>query len=76
MIFSSTWPSNSSEEDTASAVQLCEEGLFSSCLPRQGDATGTHKFNEPLPTGELVELAHKNFSPETMKKIRWVCKNV
>ena len=31
-------------------------------------------YNTPLPKDELVCLSHKNFSDETMKKVRWVTK--
>ena len=31
-------------------------------------------FNAPLPDEDLVDLSHKNFSPETLKKVRWVTK--
>ena len=31
-------------------------------------------FNDPLPNEALSELSHKNFSPETLKKVRWVHK--
>ena len=31
-------------------------------------------FNEPLSKEVLSELSHKNFAPETLKKVRWVCK--
>ena len=31
-------------------------------------------FKEPLPESDMMALSHKNFSDETMKQIRWVCK--
>ena len=33
-----------------------------------------HKFHEPLSQDDLTDLSHKNFSDETMKKVRWVKK--
>ena len=36
--------------------------------------TGRHTFKEPLPESDMMALSHKNFSNETMKQIRWVCK--
>ena len=31
-------------------------------------------FNEPLPDVKLQQLSHKNFSDDTMKKVKWVTK--
>ena len=31
-------------------------------------------YNSPLPKEEMEKLSNKNFSPETMKKIKWVLK--
>ena len=52
-----------------------EEGLLSTCpagdvkLPQL-----VQEFKAPLSMQSLVELSHKNFSPETMKKVHWARK--
>ena len=56
------WPGNEAEEPP----------LAHTCLA--GDGNSGCKFTLPLPDEELVELGHKNFSPETMKQVRWVRK--
>ena len=33
-----------------------------------------HTYNDPLPDQQLSDLSHKNFSNETMKKVRWAVK--
>ena len=45
-----------------------EEGLASTC-PVSVSAEGSWPFRPPLPEKDLIELSHKNFSPDTMKKI-------
>ena len=49
---------------------LSEELLSSTC---HEVATGM-PFNVLLPQSALTELSHKNFSAETLKKVRWVRK--
>ena len=50
-----------------------ESGLASTC-PATDLSTTPHPFNPPLSEYALVELLHKNFSPETVKKVFWVRK--
>ena len=33
-----------------------------------------HGFNTPLNANDLDDLSHKNFSPDTLKKVKWVTK--
>ena len=37
-------------------------------------ASTSRPFKLPLKSGDLEDLSHKNFSPDTMKKIKWVTK--
>ena len=45
-----------------------EEGLASTC-PVTSSVHATRPFRLPLPEKDLIELSHKNFSADTMKKI-------
>ena len=49
-----------------------EEKLVSTCLAARSEPS--RSYNMPLPKDALTELAHKNFSSETLKKVRWVRK--
>ena len=51
-----------------------EEGLISTCPAGPMYTATTRKFKAPLPIESLMELSHKNFSVETMKKVRWARK--
>ena len=51
-----------------------DDTAFPHTCPAGGVASTTHTFKEPLQDEELAELSHKNFSPDTMKQIRWVRK--
>ena len=37
-------------------------------------SSGVRVFKDPLKSGVLDDLSHKNFSPDTMKKVKWVTK--
>ena len=72
MIFNSTYNPQDWITESKPKLEYEESGLASTCPG--GVATSTREFKLPL-TGEgLVKLSHKNFSPETMKQIRWVRK--
>ena len=54
---------------------------FSQVIKEEEYALSTHhastsgcKFNVPLDDQSLQDLSHKNFAPDTMKKVRWVTK--
>ena len=47
--------------------------MASTCLPTVR-REGVREFKEPLTGDALTEMSHKNFSSETMKKVRWVRK--
>ena len=36
------------------------------------ESSTQRSYNSPLPEVEMEKLSHKNFSPETMKTVRWV----
>ena len=55
------------------AIAKQETVIASTCLPAN-TTEPTRPFKEPLPKQELVELSHKNFAPDTMKKVRWAVK--
>ena len=73
MIFNSTYNPQDWITESKPKLEYEESGLASTCLVG-GVATSAHEFKLPLPEEGLVELSHKNFSPETMKQIRWVRK--
>ena len=50
-----------------------EEGLASTS-PITGNTEGSWSFKPPLREDQLIELSHKNFALETMKKVRWTRK--
>ena len=50
-----------------------DTGLAFTC-PSQATAYSGHEYNTLPPNNVLIQLTHKNFSKETMKKIRWVRK--
>ena len=50
------------------------QGALTSTCPAGSIAPVTHQYNAPLSDDVLVKLSHKNFSKETMKKVRWVRK--
>ena len=56
-----------------SIVKL-EEGLTLTCPAGQPNIAATRELKAPLPIESLIELSHKNFSTETMKKVRWARK--
>ena len=74
MIFNSSFnPAEWSHEKCSVASDVYEEGgLTSTCPENHGSLV--REFKPPLPATDLVELANKNFSEETMKQIRWVRK--
>ena len=73
LIFCSTYEWDQREGPTMSAEEpLMEEGLAWTCPAEL--SSFHHEFKQPLPATSLMELSHKNFSPETLKKIRWVRK--
>ena len=72
LIFSTSTQWQDREAPLLSEVQAKEEPIIAStCLL----ATETvWSFKPPLPEQDLVELIHKNFSAETMKKVQWAVK--
>ena len=67
-----TWEQFRKENASEMSVNP-DTGLALSC-PAASDGIPSRHFNDPLMEDALVELTDKNFSPETMKKIRWVRK--
>ena len=51
--------------------QVASEPLIASTCP---PSEISRPFKEPLPAEAMRELSHKNFSAETLKKVRWVQK--
>ena len=49
--------------------QSLESSLALTCPAEELGPMG-HPFNLPLAEDALVDLSHKNFSPETVKKIK------
>ena len=73
LIFNSTWEWDQWQlSESHINVQDADRGLFSTC-PDVGLPSG-HEFMPPLSNDALADLSHKNFSPETMKKVKWVRK--
>ena len=72
MIFNSTYNPQDWITESKPKLEYEESSLPSTCPG--GVATSTHEFKPPLTEEGLVKLSHKNFSPETMKQIRWVRK--
>ena len=53
------------------------DGFDASCVKSEtghvySGSSRVRSFNEPLKQEDLKDLGHKNFSPETMKKVNWV----
>ena len=51
-----------------------EEMALPSTCPPANQSERSCGFKAPLHENQLMELSHKNFSPETMKKVRWAVK--
>ena len=66
--------SGESFQSEISSTNVMEDSQLQVHVGHDGGALHTRTFNEPLKTEDLEELAHKNFSPETLKKIKWVTK--
>ena len=75
LIFSNStqWEQHDAPLLSQSMVKL-EEGLTLTCPAGQPNTAMTREFKAPLPIESLIELSHKNFSAETMKKVRWARK--
>ena len=73
LIFNSTWQWDQQPSGQFMMQENTELCLVSSC-PDCESPTSLCEFKEPLPKEALVDLSHKNFSAETMKKIKWVRK--
>ena len=75
LIFSNSmqWEQRDVPLQSQTVVKL-EEGLASTCPASQPNIATTREFKVPLPVESLIELSHKNFSVETMKKVRWARK--
>ena len=73
MIFNSSYnPSNWATESTVK-TEIDDTAIPHTC-PAGVVASTTCTFKAPLLDDQLAELSHKNFSPDTMKQIRWVRK--
>ena len=77
LIFSSTyqpheWTSETSVKEEAAMED--REGALSSTCPGDVTAPIVRPFNAPLHGEDLVQLAHKSFSEDTMRKVRWATK--
>ena len=64
------------DENCIGTTQFSEHVAFSETVAEtQFYAPSTARlYNVPLDENTLEDLTHKNFAPETMKKIRWVTK--
>ena len=54
-------------------VEAVESALASTC-PAVSVTPSPRTFNMPLPEDALKELSHKNFSDDTMRKVKWARK--
>ena len=57
-----------------SQIVMKEENAVASTCPEHVDTEPSWLFKLPLPKDKLTELSHKNFTSETLKKVRWVRK--
>ena len=70
LIFSNNTQWDQQSSPLLSEALVKEEKALASMCP----ADTSHDFKEPLHEDKLIELSHKNFAPETMKKVRWAVK--
>ena len=73
-IFSDTTQWDQCEGALLSDVLAKEESMLSSTCPAAETSNVASPFKEPLGQEQLTELSHKNFSRNTMKKVRWAVK--
>ena len=72
LIFNSSYNASEWATECKSSVDADQIKIPHTCPPPP--AVASCEFKLPLPQEDLVELSHKNFSAETMKRIRWVRK--
>ena len=72
LIFSTSSQWHDRQTPLLSDVTVKEEKAVASTCP--GQVEYSRPFHEPLSEESLVELSHKNFAAETLKKVRWVQK--
>ena len=70
LIFSNNTQWDQRSSPLLSEALVKEEMALGSTCPAEPSCT----FKEPLHEDQLIELSHKNFSPETMKKVKWAVK--
>ena len=67
-----------SEESLGNSQEVTDcsqyDNLMPSAVSDEGKVSTVRKFNLPLQEEVLEDLTHKNFAPETMKKVKWVTK--
>ena len=74
LIFSNSTQLNQRASPLLSEVLVKEEIALASTCSAVNQPEPSCDFKEPLCEDQLIELSHKNFLPETMKKVRWVVK--
>ena len=73
MIFGGESDENVKNDGEVEEVNQCVTTTPSLVLEQEVHSTA-RKFNLPLSADDLESLSHKNFAPETMKKVRWATK--
>ena len=74
LIFSNSTQWEEKQSPLLSNVSATSEQAVPLTCPVADTAMGVCPFKEPLAAVELSELSHKNFSPDTLKKVRWAVK--
>ena len=70
LIFFTTSQWHEHDASLLSQVAVKEENAVASTCPASDLTEPSHPFNMPLPEDTLTKLSHKNFAPETLKKVR------
>ena len=73
MIFNSSYNPSDWATETMVKTEIDDTAIPHTC-PVGSVASTACTFKAPLQDDQLAKLSHKNFSPDTMKQIRWVRK--
>ena len=68
-----TSPSSDNASERRSNLDV-DSDVITEFVPTQEPIASVRQFKTPLEDDRLEELSHKNFSADTMKKVKWVLK--